>query len=344
MTALPRRGFLKTSTAGVAAAALGHPASARGEGVPVTGRAYRDAAARRAELYGLMGDLPDRYRPLKAEKRGEEERDGYVLESWQLDLNGLEPVPASVARPRKLARPAPAVLFNHSHGGGYDIGKRELVEGRSYLQPTPYAKALTAEGWIVLCVDHWCFGERAHETELETVKAMLWQGRVLWGLMVYDSIRALDWLLTRSDVDASRIGTLGMSMGSSMAQWLAALDTRVAATVDICCLTEFHTLLAGKGLKGHGIYYYVPGLLKHFTTADLNALIAPRPHLGIAGLRDALTPVPGLDIIDRELKQVYAEAGHPERWRLLRYDVAHQETPEGRQEAIAFLRAHLETS
>jgi len=69
--------------------------------------------------------------------------------------------------------------------------------------------------------------------------------------------------------------------------------------------------------------------------------VAPRAHLGLAGRRDALTPQAGLDVIDRELKQVYAEAGHPERWKLLRYDVAHQETPEGRQEALAFLRAHL---
>ena len=170
---------------------------------------------------------------------------------------------------------------------------------------------------------------------------MLWQGRVLWGMMVYDSLRALDWLVTRGDVDPSRVGTLGMSMGSSMAQWLAALDERVKATVDICCLTEYHTLLAEKGLKGHGIYYYVPGLLKHFTASDINALVAPRAHLGIAGLRDALTPQAGLDIIDRELKAAYAEAGHPERWKLLRYDVAHQETPEGRSEALAFLKANL---
>jgi len=68
----------------------------------------------------------------------------------------------------------------------------------------------------------------------------------------------LDWLAARGDVDPSRIGTLGMSMGSSMAQWLAALDERVKATVDINCLTEWHTLLAEKGLAGHGIYYYVP--------------------------------------------------------------------------------------
>jgi len=308
--------------------------------LPAT-RSSLDPADKRAALYLLMGDLPDRQRPIKAKKRDEQERDGYVIESWELDLNGLEPVPALLARPKGSCNRAPAVVFDHSHGGDYQIGKKEFVEGRSYLQPTPYAKALTDEGWVALCIDHWCFGERAQESELETVKAMLWQGRVLWGMMVYDSIRALDWLVSRDDVDPARIGTLGMSMGSSMAQWLSALDERVKVTVDICCLTEYHTLLAAKGLKGHGLYYFVPGLLKHFTTARINALIAPRAHLGLAGLRDELTPVAGLDIIDRELKEVYAEAGHPERWKLFRYDVAHQETPEGRKEALAFLRANL---
>lgn len=54
-----------------------------------------------------------------------------------------------------------------------------------------------------------------------------------------------------------------------------------------------------------------------------------------------LTPVEGLDIIDRELTRVYAGAGHPERWTLLRYDVGHQETPEGRQEIIAWLKRFI---
>ena len=102
-----------------------------------------------------------------------------------------------------------------------------------------------------------------------------------------------------------------------------------------------YTLVEKKGLSGHGVYYYVPALLKHFTTAQINALIAPRPHLGLAGLQDKLTPVEGLDIIDRELQQVYAKAGHPERWKLLRYDVGHMETPEGREEIIAFLKRFL---
>jgi dienelactone hydrolase len=301
----------------------------------------RRAPDRRAELYGLLGALPDRGRPVHGTKRGEAERDGYVLETWDLDLNGIETVPAYLARPRSVAGRVPGVLFNHSHGGGYTIGKKEFVEGRSYLQPVPYAKVLTDLGYVALCIDAWVFGERSHTSESDMFKAMLWRGQVLWGMMVYDSLRALDFLVERPDVDAERIGTLGMSMGSTMAWWLAALDPRIKVTVDINCLTDFHTLLAKKGLSLHGLYYFVPDLLTHFTTAQINALIAPRPHLGLAGLQDTLTPVEGLDLIDRELQQVYAAAGHPEHWRLLRYDVAHVETPEGRQEIISFLQRFM---
>jgi dienelactone hydrolase len=315
--------------------------SLEGSRSTVVGRSSRDVGLQRRLLYSLLGDLPDRLRPITARKRTEEERDGYLLETLDLDLNGFEMVPAYFARPRSISGRAPAVLFDHSHGGGYTIGKRELVDGRTYLQTPPYAKALTDLGYCVLCVDHWVFGERSHTSELETFKAMLWQGQVLWGMMVYDSLRAVDYLVTRPEVDPERMATLGMSMGSTMAWWLAALDERIKVTVDICCLTEFHTLLANKGLAGHGIYYYVPGLLKHFTTADINALIAPRAHLGLAGTRDALTPLEGLDIIDRELKAVYSEMGHPERWALLRYDVGHQETPEGRQAILEFLKRFL---
>ncbi len=297
--------------------------------------------SRRSELYSLLGDLPDRARPVSGRKRGEELRDGYVLETWDLDLNGIEMVAASLVRPREAAGRRPAVVFNHSHGGGYKIGKTEFIEGRPYLQPVPYAKALTDLGYVALSIDHWVFGERSHTTELETFKGMIWQGQVLWGMMVYDSLKAVDWLVGRADVDPNRLATIGMSMGSSMAQWLGALDTRIGVTVDICCLTDYHTLLAKKGLSGHGIYYYVPSLLKHFTASQINALIAPRPHLALAGVQDRLAPAEGLDVIDRELTRVYTSLGQPDRWQIRRYDVGHEETPDGRREALGFLQRYL---
>src|SRR5262245_33777025 len=332
MTSLSRRELL--GAAGAASLSPLLPSMRQSPGT-------ESATERRRQLYALLGKLPPRGRAIRAVKRSEGERDGYILETWDLDLNGIENVPAYVARPRALSGRAPAVLFNHSHGGGYKIGKSEFVDGRQYLQPTPYARALTDLGCVALCIDHWVFGERSHTSEPDMFKAMLWRGQVMWGMMVNDSLRAVDYLLTRDDVDRRRIATLGMSMGSTMAWWLAALDDRIKVTVDINCLTDFQALLDDKGLGRHGVYYFVPDRLNHFTTEQINALIAPRAHLGLAGTRDKLTPVAGLDAIDRELSAVYARAGHPERWKLLRYDVEHVETPEGREAILAFLKALL---
>lgn len=300
-----------------------------------------DAPARRRHLYSLLGDLPDRQRPISARTISTEERSGYLLERLVLDLNGLEPVPAYFVKPKSLKGRAPVVLYHHAHGGDYKLGKDELLLGRSALHDPPYAELLPSMGCCALCADTWAFGERAMRTEMDIFKDMLWHGRVMWGMMVYDSLRAMDYLATRDDVDTARIGTLGLSMGSTMAWWLAALDERAKVTVDICCLTDFKALLETNNLKGHGIYYYVPSLLKHFTTAQINALIAPRAHLFLAGNLDALTPPAGLDRVDAELRKVYESAGHPERWRLFRQDVGHQETPEMRREIVSFLQKHL---
>ena len=300
-----------------------------------------DKQQRRQQLYGLLGDLPDRDRPISAEKIGEEQCEAYVLEKLVLDLNGIEAVPAYFVYPHTLEGPLPVILYNHAHGGEYELGKDELILGCGVLQEPPYAEALTRQGYCALCIDTWAFGERRGRTESEIFKHMLWQGQVMWGMMVYDSLRAVDYLASRPDVDVERLGTIGISMGSTMAWWVAALDTRIKVCIDICCLTDFQALIGTRGLDGHGLYYYVPSLLKHFTTAQINALIAPRAHLGIAGNYDLLTPPDGLDRIDAELRLAYEEAGAPEAWRLSRYDVGHMETAAMRPEALKFLQLWL---
>jgi len=298
------------------------------------------AEGRRRELYGLLGDLPPRGRPISARTTSIEERPGFLLERLVLDVNGFEAVPAYFVKPKQVRGKIPAILFNHWHAGEYQLGKDELLRPKPGNVPA-YADDLTAHGYCALCLDMWCFGERSARTEMDTFKEMLWKGQVLWGMMVYDTLRGLDYLLTRPEVDAARVGTLGMSMGSTMAWWVAALDTRLKVCVDICCLTDYQALIETHNLKGHGIYYFVPGLLKHFTTAQINSLIAPRAHLATAGTQDGLTPAAGLDRIDRELRDVYQRLGRPGQWKLLRYDVGHAEPPEMRRDILAFLREHL---
>ncbi|WP_342046285.1 dienelactone hydrolase family protein [Bacillus sp. OTU530] len=72
-------------------------------------------------------------------------------------------------------------------------------------------------GYGVFGIDMLGFGERRGKTESEIFKELLWKGQVMWGRMIFDNIRALDYLETREDVDTSRIATLGMSMGGLMA-------------------------------------------------------------------------------------------------------------------------------
>jgi dienelactone hydrolase len=297
------------------------------------------AGTRRRELYGLLGELPARNRRISVESLGVDTSRGFHLERLVLDVNGLEKAPAYFVKPLGAKGKRPALLFNHWHGGEYKLGKDEMLRPKKDIPS--WAEAIAAEGYAALCLDMWAFGERSTRTEMDLFKDFLWHGRVLWGMMVYDSLRGLDYLMTRPDVDPARVGTIGMSMGSTMAWWVAALDERVRVCVDICCLTDFDALMRNGNLKGHGVYYYVPGLLKHFSAAQINALIVPRPHLSLAGNLDSLTPPEGLDRIDRELRDVYAKAGHPERWKLFRQDVAHVETPQMRAEALEFLRGWL---
>src|SRR5688572_25031309 len=107
-----------------------------------------DKETRRRELYGLLGDLPDRRKTVRAEVLSEERREKYVLEKLRLDLNGIEAVPAFFVKPitTKPGQHLPTILYNHAHGGDYKLGKEELLKGNGFLQK-PYADELTPRGY-----------------------------------------------------------------------------------------------------------------------------------------------------------------------------------------------------
>ncbi len=298
-------------------------------------------ASQRKKLLGLLGDLPPRTPRVSATLLGEELTSHYRLERLLLDTGGPERVPALATFPRSSEPPYPAVLFSHSHGGFYRLGKRELVEGNVYLAAPPYAEALAERGIACFAIDHLNFGERHRQSETALFKELLWRGQVQWGLMVSDSLAALDYLAHRKDVDAKRIAALGISMGSTMSYWTAALDERVRVVVELCCLTDYEELIASRGLDEHGVYYYVPSLLKHFATADLLELVAPRPFLSLSGNQDPLTPPRGLDKLDAAMKKAYSARGAPEAWKMVREDHGHFETESMRRAALEWLERWL---
>jgi len=299
---------------------------------------------RRKQLWGLLGDLPWQHKPAPARLVKKEKGEGYTLERLVLDLNGVEPVPALLLVPERRQDPAPGLLFIHWHGGMYDLGKEQLLIGDE-AQPA-YAPVCAEKGLVTLAIDSWCFGERKHDSnghrgEEDTFKLMLWRGQVLWGMMIFDEVRALDYLASRPEVDSRRLSVMGMSMGATKAWWLAALDQRVGLSIDICCLTDYEELIKANYLSGHGIYYYVPSLLQHFQTAQINELIVPRPRLSLNGRHDRLTPPAGVERVRNHLLPLYRRFGKEEDCRIDLFDCGHEETPEMRSLILEWMDRHL---
>ena len=337
-----RRAFLQSSAAVLGSAAMA-PLVAASE-------AQRESSfelqqeKRRRELWRLLGDLPWNHRPKTPRLVRKEEHDGYTLERLVLDLNGAEDVPALLLIPEKRQEKAPGLLFIHWHAGMYDLGKEQLIKGVD-VQPA-YAPVCAEKGIVTLAIDSWCFGERKHEQdggegEQDAFKLMLWRGQVLYGMMMFDEFRAMDYLASRPEVDTKRLGAFGMSMGSTKAWWLAALDPRVKVCMDVCCLTDYEELIKTHGLKEHGIYYYVPSLLKHFQTADINELIVPRAHLSVNGRRDPLTPPAGVEKIWDRLLPLYRKYGKESDCHIELFDCEHVELPEMRRLILEWMDREL---
>src|SRR5215469_13243143 len=140
---------------------------------------------RRADLWGLLGDLPWQHEPAPPKLVRTEEHEQYTLERLVLDLNGIEPVPALLLIPKQLKRPAPGLLFIHWHAGMYDLGKEQLLKGTG-VQPA-YAPALAEMGVVTLAIDSGCVRGRGHHAngrraEDAALKLMLSRGHALWGM------------------------------------------------------------------------------------------------------------------------------------------------------------------
>lgn len=298
------------------------------------------AADKRRKLLSLLGDrsVPENHehQVLMIEKR-----QGYVLETLMLSLNGLETVPAYFAKPLNASAPLPAVIYCHSHGGNFENGKDELLTGSPYLVEHSFIEEITGLGFAVCAIDMWGFNERRGKQESELVKEMLLRGQTLWGMRVFDSMSLIDYLQSRPDVDGERLASIGMSMGGLMSWWLSALDERIKVSVDIAAQVNIETLIEKRGLDHHGFYYYIPGLLKHFSTLAVQELIVPRARLSMIGKDDRLCPAEGAVFLNSRLKDFYEKQQAPGHWEGRILTGGHQETKEMRELWKAFLIDHM---
>lgn len=278
--------------------------------------------------------------PLRFVRSDATNADGFALETIVFETANGEAVRGLLTRP-SAPGPHPAILYIHAHGGRYEIGASELVDGRPALQE-PLGPVFARMGYVALSIDLPCFGGRATTAESALAKALLWRGRSLAGQMLGELSSALDWLAARPDVDPARIGAFGISMGATFGYWLAAVEPRIACLVHQCCYADFTSLIDAGAHELHGIYLTIPGLLGIASNGAIAGLIAPRPQLACIGDLDPLTPPPAVDLALAQTRAAYAAAGAAGKFVLCREAAfGHQESPAMRAATLAFFREHL---
>lgn len=318
--------------------------------VPATLEQWKEARKEiRRTLERLLGELPPRPKEPRVRVVSKEEKDWYTVEKFEFDNEAGSNVPGYLVVPKNLTGKVPAILYCHWHGGQYDNGKEELF--KTAHTPEMPAETLARRGYVVIAIDAYCFGERngrgpgqekGGSGEMTASKFNLWLGRSLWGMILRDDLMALDYLLSRPEVDTARVGVTGISMGATRSWWLMALDERIQAGVAVACLTRYQDLIQAGGLKHHGIYYYVPGMLKHFDTEAVISLIAPRPILFMTGDQDAGSPVAGIRTIETRVRPVYQLYEKEPQFRNVIYPgVGHVYLPEMWKAMLRWMDQHV---
>jgi dienelactone hydrolase len=306
-----------------------------------------DRAKTRATLLRCLGEMPPRPDPKKVKVLSREDQGDYVLERFEFH-NGVDMVvPGILLLPKGRKGPAPAIVGLHGHGSS----KESICTDPKSSQLI--GPLLAKKGYVVAAIDACFNGDRVGKgpagkleakagQEASLFKLYLWQGRTLWGMMLREEQCLIDYLETRPEVDKQRIGATGMSMGCTRSWWLAAIDDRVQAIVGVACFTRYTELIAHGNLRRHGIYYFVPGVLQHFDTEAIHALIAPRPHLELSGDQDGGAPTDGVIALEKKLAAVYRLYGKGENFRSVLYkDTGHEYLPEMKDEMVRWFERHL---
>ena len=308
---------------------------------------------------------------------------GYTRYHLRLPVTSDRTTEAFLLIPHGLAKPAPAVVAIHDHGGFYYFGKEKITETenppkilqdfieQSYGGRT-YADELARRGFVVLVPDGFYFGSQrldpsklgnrwtksleglepgsdafirafnrtgsGHETLV--AKTIFSAGSTWPGILFQGDREAVDYLITRPEVDPERIGCIGLSIGGFRSAHLAGLDPRIKAAVVAGWMTTYSSLLLDH-LRNHTWMIYVPRQLHYLDLPDVVSLNAPAPLMVVNCKKDGLFTMAGMRAAESKLAAIYEKLGALDRFKCNYYDVPHSFRVDMQDDAIAWLEKWL---
>jgi dienelactone hydrolase len=261
-------------------------------------------------------------------------------------------------------------LISHRDDPEHARRYRQNAYGRAYVEE------LARRGYAVLVIDAFYFGRRRLRVEdmdpdtsppyfREKLKALrqlpprtdvwldavnslcgdyehltaktLFTAGVTWpGILNWDDRRAVDYLGSRPEVDATRLGAVGLSLGGIRTAYLIAADPRIKAACVVGWMPDFRGLIYDH-LRWHTWMVYIPGLTAILNAPDAAALTAPSALLVQQCSQDGLYPLESMQSAVAKLERIYAKAGIPERFRGAFHDLPHKFSPPMQEEAFDWL-------
>lgn len=344
-----------------------------------TARSIEDfRRAGREKVFELLHYRPEKVEP-KAEVVERVELDDHIREKVLFSTSPHFRVPAYVLIPKGLKKPAPAIVDLHSHGGMFLFGKEKVVDlGKNHPTMTDYhrrnydgrptATGFVKRGYVVITIDALFFGERrvlldedlkygydrskystedvshlnqkCRGKERTLVNALAFAGMTWPGIVFWDDLRTVDYLVSRPEVDPKRLGCLGISMGGYRTMFLAALDERIKAA----CITGFMSTvqpMIKAHVDTHSNIHFIHGLHRYLDWPDVASLHAPMPLLVQQCSQDRLFPLQGMKDSLTKIAKVYEKAKCKEQFSGRFYDAPHQFTTTMQDEAFEWFDKQL---
>jgi dienelactone hydrolase len=311
------------------------------------------------------------------------ERPEFIMEKIEFNTTPWNRVKGYFLMPKGAELPVPGLLVFHEWGGPIMFGKERVVDSgrdhpilaehrKTYTSGKYLAEEFARKGYAVVVIDAWHFGERVPRglngipETLETfdmdlreeaywhnkiqeqlylgVRQLNWAGTTWMGVNFWDDSRCVDYLLSRKEVDPSRIGCTGLSGGGWRTDFLAALDPRVKAAVAVGWMTTGDYQQIYNVSDAIGTFCLLPGVWDRLDIPDLTIMSAPCASMVVSGSQDILFPPEGQQDAARQIQLGYEWAGCPEKFQHNNPAKPHCYDKDIQRDAVKWFEKHLKKS